>query len=404
MNCTFSKLRRLCAFVTGFVFFISGILKVLDPVGAGLVMKEYFEFLHIGFLSPISKILGTGFALLETIIGAALITGVWRKLTAIAAMTLQGLFTLLTLALVIFNPEMDCGCFGEAIHLTHLETFIKNIILCALLAGAIFPIKNIGEPLKKKYISFGIVSLSVALFSIYSLLYIPLLDFTEFHQTAQLQAADSYTGTDEDRYEAVFVYEKDGVRQTFDLQHLPDSTWTFVNAETVLKGEYQENSINLSFYDASGEYMDHLAAKGNVMVISVYKPNWTEARWNEIAHFIRMASQAGYKPLVLTASTPEDINVTLGSIDDASRNIIENCLYYSDYKTLLTLNRSNGGAIWFSDGYLIRKWARRSLPDEAQMKADINSDVTEALIEKSTRGSLAFQGFLLYVFAVMLLL
>ena len=31
------RLRRFCAFLTGFVFFISGIFKLLDPVGAGLV-------------------------------------------------------------------------------------------------------------------------------------------------------------------------------------------------------------------------------------------------------------------------------------------------------------------------------------------------------------------------------
>jgi hypothetical protein len=37
------------------------------------------------------------------------------------------------------------------------------------------------------------------------------------------------------------------------------------------------------------------------------------------------------------------------------------------------------------------------------MRTDINTDVTEAVIE-NTQGGLAFQGFLLYVFAVMLLL
>ena len=166
MTHAYERFRRLCAFITGFVFFISGILKVLDPVGAGLVMKEYFEFLHIGFLSPAAKAAGIAFALLETLTGAALITGVWRRLTAIIAMSLQGFFTLLTLALVIFNPEMDCGCFGEAIHLTHLETFIKNLVLCVLLAGAFIPMKDMGEPLKKKYVSFGIVAASVIAFSI----------------------------------------------------------------------------------------------------------------------------------------------------------------------------------------------------------------------------------------------
>jgi hypothetical protein len=398
------KLRRFCAFVTGFVFFISGILKVLDPVGAGLVMKEYLEFLHIGFMGFAAKGLGTAFALAETIIGASLITGVWRKTTAWAAMILQGFFTLLTLALVIFNPEMDCGCFGEAIHLTHGETFIKNLVLCGLMAAAFIPMKDMGQPLKKKYVSFSIVTVSVLAFCLYSLMYIPLIDFTEYRQTALLQTADSFPTSEEDRYEAVFIYEKDGEKKTFDLQHLPDSTWTFVSTETVLKEEYQDNGINLSFRNAEGEYSDQLAAEGNVMVISLYDPEIKAARWKETAEFIRNASKAGYTPLLLTASTPGEMAGFLQNADEASRNIIENSLYFSDYKTLLTLNRSNGGAVWFSDGYLIRKWARRALPDEAQMKAGLDSDVTEAIIEKSTRGSLAFQGFLLYVFAVMLLL
>lgn len=70
------RFRRFCGFLTGFVFFISGILKLLDPVGAGLVMDEYFEFMHLGFLSFSSKLAGTAFALAETLIGTALITGV----------------------------------------------------------------------------------------------------------------------------------------------------------------------------------------------------------------------------------------------------------------------------------------------------------------------------------------
>jgi hypothetical protein len=263
--------------------------------------------------------------------------------------------------------------------------------------------KEFGEPLKKKYVSFGIVAVSVTAFCIYSLMYIPIIDFTEFRQTALLQAADTFQ-TEEDKYEAVFIYEKDGIEKEFDLQHLPDSTWTFVSSETALKEEFQDNGINLSLYDKDGEYADQLAAQGNVMVISLYEPDLKDSRWEETAEFIRNASIAGFNPLLLAASSPEEIKIFLQDADEASRNVIESCLYFSDYKTLLTLNRSNGGAVWFSDGYLIRKWARRALPDEAQMKEAINSDVTEAIIEKSTKGSIAFQGFMLYVFAVMLLL
>ena len=108
--------------------------------------------------------------------------------------------------------------------------------------------------------------------------------------------------------------------------------------------------------------------------------------------------------MLLVASTPELMDSVLEGLDDTSGTAIEDCLFFSDYKTLLTMNRSNGGAVWFNDGYLIRKWAERALPDSAQMKEALSNDVTETVIEKSTRGSLAFQGFLLYVFAVMLLL
>jgi uncharacterized membrane protein YphA (DoxX/SURF4 family) len=162
------RMRRFCGFTTGFVFFISGILKLLDPVGTGLIMKEYMDFLHIGFMDFAAKFSGTVFALAETVIGTALITGVWRRITAIAAMSIQGFFTLLTLILVIFNPEMDCGCFGEAVHLTHLETFVKNIVICILLGCAFIPLRGLGRPKKRKYVSFALVTVSVLAFTAYS--------------------------------------------------------------------------------------------------------------------------------------------------------------------------------------------------------------------------------------------
>lgn len=146
------RMKRFCGFITGFVFFLSGMVKLMDPVGAGLVMDEYFSFLHISFLSFSAKAFGVFFALTETVIGAALITGVWRKVTAVCAIVLQAFFTLLTLLLVIFNPEMDCGCFGEAIHLTHLQTFIKNIILLALLLAYYIPHDQLGETDRKSVV------------------------------------------------------------------------------------------------------------------------------------------------------------------------------------------------------------------------------------------------------------
>ncbi len=385
------RMKRFCGFITGFVFFLSGMVKLMDPVGAGLVMDEYFSFLHISFLSFSAKAFGVFFALTETVIGAALITGVWRKVTAVCAIVLQAFFTLLTLLLVIFNPEMDCGCFGEAIHLTHLQTFIKNIILLALLLAYYIPYDQLGETLKKKYVSFGLVTVSVIAFTIYSLIYIPLIDFTAYRPGAELEAGAQVNA--DDIYESIFTYEKDGIQETFTLGHLPDSTWSFVSVDTRLKKGYQESLTGLSFYaPQTGEYQDKLAIEGKVMVISVYNPDIKKDKWTQIEAFATRASKAGFRVLLLCASQ-EGIPASL-----------QEQAYISDYKTLISLNRSNGGITYFYNGQLIRKWASINTPDASQLQAIAETGPTEISIEQDNKGSLVFQGFLLYVFAIMLLL
>ena len=208
------RLKRFCGFITGIIFFVSGILKLMDPVGAGLIMDEYYNFLHLGFLSFSSKVMGTVFALAEAVIGIGLITGVWRRIMGLAAIILQGFFTLLTLLLVIFKPEMDCGCFGEAIHLTHAQTFIKNVILTALLLIYYIPSKHLGETRNKKYVSFALVCTSLAAFTVFSWISIPLVDYTAYKPGTDLK--DASIDADE-MYESVFIYEKDGIQENFTL-------------------------------------------------------------------------------------------------------------------------------------------------------------------------------------------
>lgn len=385
------RLKRFCGFITGFVFFLSGIVKLMDPVGAGLVMKEYYEFLHLGFLTFSAKPMGVFFALAETVIGTALITGVWRRITAQCAIVLQGFFTILTLLLVIFNPEMDCGCFGEAIHLTHLQTFVKNIILLALLLIYYIPRKHLGETRKKKYVSFALVTASVVAFTIYSWISIPMIDFTAYKAGSELQAGSSSYA--DDIYESVFKYEKDGKVETFTLDNLPDSTWTFVNVETVRKAGAEDLSVGLSFYSIStGEYEDELAAEESVMVVSVYDTNISDRKWEKTEAFMKRAKAAGFS-VILLCSSEEGLPASL-----------KDKAYISDFKTLVSMNRSNGGVTYFHNGMLIRKWSSRNAPDIKSLEDIRSADATEVSISHNSKGSLGFQSFLLYVFVVMLLL
>ena len=50
-------LRALCRILFSLTFIVSGALKLLDPVGTGLIVKEYLDFMHLGSLEPAAVVL-----------------------------------------------------------------------------------------------------------------------------------------------------------------------------------------------------------------------------------------------------------------------------------------------------------------------------------------------------------
>ncbi len=400
--------RRYFAVVIGLVFFCAGLLKLMDPVGARLVVSEYLKFLGMGFLDSLSSFVGISLAVIETLTGAALVTGVFRKLAAAVTSAFLVFFTFLTLALWIVNPEMDCGCFGEAIHLTHFQSFIKNVVLCILAVIAFVPFKDYGTPKKRKYVSFGLVAVSSVLILVWCGTHIPFTDFTPFSLSSRLAAAQEYSEDGDDKFIATFVYEKNGHEGTFTLDDLPDSTWTFVRAETVLR---QDNVVEkdhpaLSISDADGVYHDQLPAEGLAMVVSAHKPAALSDRsWEKIASFLISSSESGFTSLLITPVSHRDVLASLpASLTEEQRAAIVDNLYFSDFRTVISLNRSNGGVTYFNEGHLIQKWSARNMPSDSRLGKIKSHDETDLMLTASTKGRLSFQASFLYSFVVMFLI
>lgn len=398
------RARRFSAFLIGAVFFLTGSLKLMDLVGTGLIVGEYLKFFHIGFLSPVSMFLGEILSLVETVAGVALMTGVFRKIAALTTAVLTAFFTIVTLLLWIFNPSMDCGCFGEAIHLTHFQSFFKNVILSLMCAFAFFPVREYGRPRKLKYITFSLVTACALALGIHSLIFIPLVDFTPFNSSSMLYSAVG-DSTSSDDYISLVVYSKNGNEGAFTLDKLPDSTWTYVRTETMLKRDnIDETSYpSLSFTDREGNYCDSLASSGLAMVSSVYNADkLSESKWRRIAGFVSDAEASGVTPLVLVAaSSPESL--IPASLTEEEKSMLRSALYTSDYKTLISLNRSNGGVTYFNDGNLIEKWSFRTIPGKDEITRLYDKDAVEIMLSASTKGRLTFQAYLLYTFALMLI-
>ena len=390
-------LMRLCSVLLGLVFFIAGMMKLMDPVGAGLVVEEYLEFFHIGGLAFASKWIGVILALVETLTGAALIAGVWRRQVAAITSILTLGFTFLTLLLVIFNPQMDCGCFGEAVHLTHMQTFLKNLLLCLLCAGAFLPVRDYGRNRKSKVVAFCLVAVTVILFTVMSLVSVPLMDFTEFAPGASLAAdADeefvdsgiSLGGENDTKQEYYVIYEKNGQEGAFTLDNLPDSTWTFVrveNLETSIS-DYEQSVPVFYISDSDGNYRNELLTEGKVMVLSIYDvPGFKDIARAE--QLLRDAESAGFTALAVARESVPGLDA-----------------YLSDFKKIITFNRSNGGATYLADGEIICKWPLRKLPDAEELSKVASRNPMEQLVSRSSRRRIAFQGVVLYSLALLLIL
>ncbi|MDD2595321.1 MAG: DoxX family protein [Bacteroidales bacterium] len=342
-------LRAICRIIFGLTFILSGFLKFIDPIGNSLIIKEYLSIFHLGFLDFSAVWIGMALSSLEFVIGICILLGIRLRLASAIGLIFISFFTLLTLYLAIFNPISDCGCFGEAIHLTNRETLFKNIILllCALF---LFFQRNRFSPIAPAPFEWSFVCVFelLALFiAIHAFVTMPRIDFTPYKVGTDLK---SLHAVDMAQYETIFTYSKDGKTQNFSLDNLPDSTWTFIDSKSeLISGNTAQ--IDLSLSDLSGnDRTDILYNDGPLFAVTIRDMQTIGPRQlKRIASFRDKLHNAGQELYVFAASTdfPEELGTNV---------------YIADYKALLTLNRSNGGAVYFNDGTIVRKWASVNLP------------------------------------------
>ena len=374
---------------------MSGVLKLQDPVGTSFIVKSYFDFLGLTFLVPASKAVGIILSLTETLCGAALAAGLWKKVIAVLTSVMIGFFTLVTVVLVIFNPAMDCGCFGEAIHLTHMQSLMKNVVLCILAALAFLPVKDLeNENRKGKIGAFALAAGAVLILGYKALTTLPYMDFTPFAPGAELVDEDEDEGLNDLR-DTLFIYEKNAQKGLFSNDRLPDKSWKLIGKtlNKLHRDKYAGDPVQLHVWNETGTYDTDLLTDGDVVVVSVYSPEKLDVSdWSGISDFFLNVQISGMSPVLL--------------LPDASAAPAElvDWAYSADRKTLMTLNRSNGGVTWLHDSDIIAKWAKRDMPSEEKWDKISQKAPLEYSMTRSSSGRIRFHGICLYSIALLLLL
>lgn len=358
-------LRGICRFVFGLLFVLSGFLKAIDPIGSALKVKEYLGAFNMEFLdffaTPGAILLSTA----EFLVGVAMLKGLRINLFSKIALGFISVFTLLTLFVYLYDPVSDCGCFGQAIHLTNGETFVKNLVLLAAALVVFFQRDKyapIAKPNAEWYYLAGYTALILGL-QIYSLRNMPLIDFGLYKPGTDIAATQS--SNQERVYETIFIYEKDGQQENFTLDNLPDSTWNYLDTQTTLvSGAPEDSSTELSFMDSNGNGVgdEILQQEGPVFVVSIY--NAGKLRSKAIEGIMQLADtlfRHNLKLYIVSASPVEETEALLGEYLNMGLNFE---LLYADYKAVISFNRSNGGLTYIDSGVVVDKWPRRDYPLE----------------------------------------
>ena len=186
-------------------------------------------------------------AMVEFCLGVYLLFGIRRRMTTLFVVLIMGVMTPLTLWLALSNPISDCGCFGDAVTLTNWETFGKNVFLL-IAAASVFKWGNRITPLVTKRFDWLVAMyafLYISGMTLYCYHELPVFDFRPYHIGADIRKGmEIPEGAKPTVYETRFILQKNGVEKEFTLENYPDSTWTFVDSQTMVKEQGYEPPIH----------------------------------------------------------------------------------------------------------------------------------------------------------------
>ena len=365
-------LTQIARILAGLLFVFSGFVKGIDPMGTAFKLEDYFTAFNMEFLDQLAVPLSITLCLVEFIAGMMLLSGSMVRLGSWMAALFMALFTPLTLFLAIFNPVSDCGCFGDAIHLTNWQTFFKNVAI-TLLVVFVFIRRDdrTGTLSMKAGLNFTLFFIFLfLLFMRYNLACLPMIDFRPYKVGTNLPEAMAIPHDAEpDKYDIRFIYEKDGLQKEFTLTDYPsdDTTWRFIDQKSVLISRGYEPPIH-DFTLITGEGTDMTeevtGSQGDVLLMVARRLEKSD----------REGLVKGYDlGIALRESETEFYIVTATTPDKADELVTGFNALYADETTLKTVIRSDPGFVLLHNGTVAAKWSYHNLPERDQFAGNLNA-------------------------------
>lgn len=246
--------------LVGLLFIFSGLVKANDPLGLSYKMQEFFEVWNMYFLNDYTLAFSLVMNVFEVLAGLAVIIG-WRiPLFSWLLLLLIIFFSFLTGYALLSGKIKTCGCFGDCLPLTPLQSFIKDLVLLALIIVLFIFRKKIVSSIKP------VAAICLLIFCIaavselqaHVLKHLPLVDCLPYKKGNNLlQQMQPPANAVPDSIVMVFQYRKDNKVEEYTMENLPanlDSTYEFIDRvdKVVRKGNNTPPIADFALFTLSG--------------------------------------------------------------------------------------------------------------------------------------------------------
>ena len=367
---------NLCRIIVAVTFIFSGFVKAIDPIGTQYKLQDYLGAIGMAGILPNWTLLAVAvfLAAIEFCIGIFLLFAIQRRLISKLTVAFMAFMTIVTVWIVVADPVKDCGCFGDALHLTNTETLIKNIVLLvcslAIMYRPLAMFRFVSKSNQWIVTNYTIVFILVS--SGFSLYYLPIFDFRPYHIGVNIpRGMEIPKGAKLPQFKTTFIMEKNGQRKEFTLDNYPDASWKFIDSKTVQTSEgyippIHDFSItdNKTGLDLTNNVLSH---KGyTFLLIAPHLETADDSNFGDIDRLYEYAQSYDIPFYCLTASTTKAIKRWI----DLTGAEYPFCI--TDEAVLKTIIRSNPGLLLLKDGTIINKWSHNNLPNEAKLSRPIS--------------------------------
>lgn len=348
----------LSRIIVGATFIVSGWAKAIDPRGFVIKVSEYLAVWD--WTVPGEAVLTACVALacIEFAVGVLVASGALKRVSVWVAAAMMLFLLPLTAYIYVADPVSDCGCFGEFLVISNGATLLKNIVLTALIVFLLICNRTVRGiyPAPIQWLVV-VVSMAFPLFlALVGYQIQPLVDFRKYPLGSYIFTPAQEQNGDAVGPDTYYIYEKDGRTEQFELDALPDSTWTFVDAvipEDVADAE-GIGVLNIYGDDVTEDIIDY---DGTQLFLIVTDPGVRFLSW---AHFVSELYDYA-----------EAHGVGMVAVVGASETALEQWVewirprfpvYTSDASALKQLVRGEAALVYTDNGII--RWKRTLTPTD----------------------------------------